>query len=452
MAVGQGLPVLEDVAPVAAVAVDGAAGGIAGLDREPVPGTARVAVPTAEAHRQVFPSQPQEMRIAATGCRGHEVGEADVAEAVEPRQVPRMHGEAPPLHEPGEVAGRARVAGGERAPAHDVEERVGEMVRRDDAVGRALQAVGRRHPPAQEAHVGGEAVGDRGADRVRARDPLPQGHDGRMVEECVGDDEPFDRLPRRQHVRVVHEIAAEVAAHLRTGFRGALTAKLGDAPRRDQPHRPAVAARPGHRGPERLGRLRAVADRGVERGHHQPLVAEEFMPHVGRRQVAVPLVRQLPHAGRQELVPAVEAPHLHRLAADVLDRAPPHDPERLARGQPPPDPQPERLVGLLEDDARAALVLVQMPRTARGERRLPPRLPHRAVHAEQADDAAGLRQREQLVDRLVGKDGPVGIAAARRQRGIAAHEHPERRRCPRRSSGTATCGPRPGWSRTAGRR
>ena len=66
--VDEGLPVLEDVAPVALVVEDlGAVVLVAEVDGEPVPRAARVAVAAAELQRQVLGAQALEVEILGLG-------------------------------------------------------------------------------------------------------------------------------------------------------------------------------------------------------------------------------------------------------------------------------------------------------------------------------------------------------------------------------------------------
>ncbi len=64
---GQGLPVLEDVPPVALVTQDRVTRMVAHADGKVVPGPAGVAMATAEMQRQVFQGQPDQVRIPGGG-------------------------------------------------------------------------------------------------------------------------------------------------------------------------------------------------------------------------------------------------------------------------------------------------------------------------------------------------------------------------------------------------
>ena len=323
-------------------------------------------MPPAKAHRQVLTHDPPQVGIPAVGNLGREARKVAIGIRLEPLAVPGVNPGVSPGDEAGEVASGTAIAVRGHAAPHDVEQRVGEVVHGHGPVGRRLQTVGGRHPPPHLGGIRGQARRHLLSNRLPGDELAPQPHHRGVVEPGVGDDEPLGRRAGSQRERVLDEIAAELAADVRHGGRWRLAAKAADAPRIQRPHGVMVAERPGHARPQRLGRQGAIADRGVQCRDHEPLVAEQFVTHVGGRQVAVPLVGLLADTRREQLVPAVERPHRHGRPSNILERAVPHDAVDFAGSQLPPQPEAERLVDLLEDDARAELVLVQMPLAAGG--------------------------------------------------------------------------------------
>jgi hypothetical protein len=183
--VGQGLPVLEDVSPVARIAAERAARAVAGLDREAIPGPARVAVAAAEAEWHVFGDEAGQLGVAAAGGLGHHRVAIAAVGPLGPLPVPVEHGPAAAAEKGRQIARRAAGAVGRQAAPHDVEERVRRVVGGGDLIGGDLHAIGGGDAAPQAVGLGGEGRLEFRS-RVRGRsEPVPQVEDRRLIEPAV---------------------------------------------------------------------------------------------------------------------------------------------------------------------------------------------------------------------------------------------------------------------------
>ena len=177
-ALGQRLPVLEDVAPVALVAVDRLPVLVPDVDREAVPRPARVAVAAAERERQVRAAQPSELGIARRLRGAPERVERDrLWQGGQPAFHAGVQRSVLSTQERVEVATRESVRVEEGPATHAVEEDAGEVVDGGRLVRRVLQPIGRGDHSAQALPIsrngrpklGLEQVGMASRSRSRTR-------------------------------------------------------------------------------------------------------------------------------------------------------------------------------------------------------------------------------------------------------------------------------------------
>ncbi len=199
-------PVLEDVAPVALVRQQRIAPIVAYVDREPVPGAARVAVASREAERQVLEHEPHEIGVPDVEGVGAQRQFVDPrVESVEPVAVTFGDLGVAVADEVSEVAARYGLTEREHAATHAVEQHVREVMGIGHRVAGALESVGIGEQCSQALRPELDVVGDLdgGVAVACRRDHRSQ---RRVVEPGVRDHRP------RRRFRHVHGAAQQVRA------------------------------------------------------------------------------------------------------------------------------------------------------------------------------------------------------------------------------------------------
>ena len=152
------------------------------------------------------------------------------------------------------------------------------------------------------------------------------------------------------------------------------------------------------------------------------------MPHVGGGQVAVVGVEVGADAGRDEIVPAVEVPHLHRRPGYALQGAPAREAVDVAGLQLPCEAQAEVVVDFLENHARAVLVFPQVALEPVDAARVGPRFPAEPAAAladqENREGAGGIRAGQDPVRGLVGEERLVRLYPPRAESPMASRVEP----------------------------
>ena len=425
----ESLPVLEDVAPVALVAVDQPVL-VVDPDGVPVPRPAGIAVAAAEGDGQVAAHEAGQLRVALRVGLVQQPSERDpFGQPGEPGLVALADDPAVVAEIGDEVSLRDVVVGLEGPAAHDVEEHVGLVVRRGRLVGGDLGRVGCSETALHLRLVRHEGLLEGDAQLlVRGVELVHQLEDRPMVVPGIGHRVPIARSVWRELQLVGREVRAHDAAHLRLlGQLATAPEGIGQAGVEDDP-RVGVAHTPGARDPQGLGGLGPVGDHGVEGVEGQARVGQPLVAHVADGQVADARVEVTPHARRDEVVPAVEVADASGGTADLVEDRVADHPEGLTGREAPTEAQAQVLVDLLEEDGGAVDALVQVSPDRAGAGQVAPRLPQRGRLAtrdeEDAAYAAGVGIAQDLVHCLAREEPMVGIAAAGREGAVRTDEEP----------------------------
>ncbi|MFG5409826.1 hypothetical protein ABXN37_19240 [Piscinibacter sakaiensis] len=409
----QGLPVLEDVAPVPLVVQHAAPRRIAHLDRETVPGPAGIAMAAAEGQRQVGQQQALALR---PGGRA--------------RRVARRHPRPRCRRPRGGRAGRQlRGPVGEDPAAHDVEQHVGPVVRSGHRVGGDLQAVGAGQQVVQAGGVGGHRGADLGLGAAAVLEPIQQlGH---LHLRARGIDDLVPGQARRLDAGLeLHQEGAAAAAREVLGLHRRAAAEGGHLCIGQQ----RAAARghagvPGHQGLEALLGLGAVPDAGVQRVQAEPPAGRRLVPLVGVGQAAHRGGVRNAQAGGHQVQQPVEHLHAHQARVGAQPHAA-HQAER--RGARPLllDVQAARGVRLAQPQPGAGQVLPDRARTAAadhvaGREGLPQGCRRVVGQADPGARPGVLPASVDAVDRLVGEERAFGVAPSRGQRAGGGDEGPD---------------------------
>ena len=145
---GQGLPVLENVPPIALIIEHPPARRVPGGDGEAVPRPARVAVAPAEGQGQVFTADSLETRVGRLARRLDQLRVSESCGQAAGQAFPaRDHGGRGRTHMVVEIAAVDFLPVGENAPAHHIAERVGVVPRGSHGQRGDLQPVGAADDP-----------------------------------------------------------------------------------------------------------------------------------------------------------------------------------------------------------------------------------------------------------------------------------------------------------------
>jgi hypothetical protein len=256
---------------------------------------------------------------------------------------------------------------GEHAAAHVVEQHVGEVVGRGQPIGGALEPVGGRDDLGQARGAGGDVGPDLGGQRRGVAQPRHQGRDLGLGLGDVGDDRPAVGRAGGQRQLGLREVRAAPTAH-QLGAGQGVPALEGPPLVGDQDHlgrRQAVA--PHRRRVQGLEGLGPVDDLGRQRVQRQRGPRDPLGHLEGVDQAARRLLQGLADVAGQEVVQAVEHPHVDRPVAAILDRGRADEPEAGAGLPLGAEAERQVVVVLLEDQAVAEEVLVQPPRDPIGE-------------------------------------------------------------------------------------
>ena len=428
--VHQGLPVLEDVAPVALVVEDlGAVLLVAEVDGEPVPRAAWVTVAAAEFQRQVLGAQPLEVEVLGLGGLLLEEEEVELlGPAGHGLLLLEEHLVVGPVdvgHEVGPLDGVVLV---EDAAAHDVEHRVGEVPDVAAAVGRELQAIARGHQRDEALGTLLDVGEDRFAQLVWGLKVFLQLDDPADGLSQIGDHHPILAFAGGEVEFALDEVGAAFGLDVGLRLDGA-TGPEGVELLGAQQHGGGVEADgPHHIGLEALTRFGLVGDDGAERIEAEG-TAFQFAFLVGVDEVAAAPLQSFGNAVGEQVLDAVEHVHLQRGGGGGFEPGLAHEAEALAGRPLVAEGQAEVVVGLFEDDLVAVGVLVKVPLDAVdaavlvGER-LPEDAPVRGLDQHDGLASGGFCALRDLVVGVVGEERVVAVDPSGGQTAIARQEHP----------------------------
>ena len=426
----EGLPVLEDVAPVALVVEDAVAGGVAHADVETVPRAAGVAVAAAESEGQVFEGDAFEVGIAGGGEPRDEVGVGEAGgEAGDERGVADGGGAVAQAGEVEEVRGVHLMAEGEDAAAHDVEKGVGEMVGGGDLVAAELKAVGGGDQGAKAGGAGGEAGVEFAVDVDGIAQAVGEFGDVDLGAVGVERDAPAAGLAGGEGEFALERVAGAGAAGAGgVGRAAGEEAVVGVGRKGDAGFGPALGPHDG--GEEGLHRDGAVDDAGGKGEDGEGSAGNGLGGFIGVGEAGVFVLEALGDAGDHEIADAVEDADGGVVAAQVFDFNEADQPVFIGGGPAAAEGDTEGGVDFLEPDTIAfeTLVDVALDRVvagAVGGERFP-KNGLVAAFAENGGAAAGVGGGVvDAVNGLVGEEGVVGVGAAGAERAVAGEEKPD---------------------------
>ena len=322
------------------------------------------------------------------------------------------------------------VAVDEDATAHDVKQNVGEMVGVGERFGRPLQAVGGSHIFAENGRcrpdIGFKLL--RQGRAVCLHEPVAQPDDIGAVLVNVGDDIPLPRFPWAQRQPRVDKVGAGLTLQVVFGRERPAAAEGRQLLGTEQVAVGRQTGLPDNGGHQRLAGFSAVGER---RGHGidaQPGGHIQLTAFVGVEQVALHLLQAGGDPVGQHILQTVQQ-HYPAGVAIVLQPAR-FDEAKTVAGAPDRAPrQIQVMVDLFKDEGTARKILIKMTfapveaGVALGEG-FPEMGTTVSGHLQQRGAAHPVGVGHQLIFRLIGEEGRVGVGTTGSEAAVAGDEQP----------------------------
>ena len=265
--------------------------------------------------------------------------------------------------------------------------------------------------------------------RAGRAETVHQGDRGGVVQARVNHGGPRVTTTGGQRHAGDGQVGAGLTADLGLGGDGATAPEGLHLAVAQQDRGRGVAGGPCGGGAKALGRLRAVGDRGVQREEREVRVRHPLVAHVRDGEVGEPGEEVARDTGRDDPVPPVQVADAHGGRARVLQDGLADQAQLVRRSKRGAQCEAKVLVDLLVDHRTGRDRLGEGPADPAAADRLSPGLPdilavatHRADHGE---GTAGAGPGEQAVNRLVGEDREILVAAPGGARAVGAGEEPQ---------------------------